>query len=167
MQYRNEALELLTEGYSRVAQMSVALAYQQGYIGHPDYAIVNGLGDETSAGLPYFIDITFDDKSIWFFAYDHKTKVTIQQDYQVLVYRRKFVRVAPDTQIDMLEEFALQFPENSFIRKFLTYELIEWLRRNKANPNIYGELLHMKDASYRLEDHLRAFENLYNDQFPY
>lgn len=167
MKYRNEPLELLTEGYSRVAQMTVTLACQQGYIGNPDYAIVNALGDETSAGLPYFIDVTFDSKAIWFLAYDEKTRVTIQQDYQVLVYRRNYVRVSPDTQIDMLEEFALQFPEGSLMRKFITYDLVEWLRRNKSNPNLYGELLHMKDVSYRLEDHVYSLQSLYDDNFPY
>lgn len=167
MKYRNEAIDLLTEGYERVAQMSIKLAHDLEYTTKEDYAIVITVGDETSAGLPYFTDVTFKDGRFRFLSYDTQTIITVPPDFQVLVYQRKFVRVSDDTQIDMLEEFALQFPEGSLIRKFITYELVEWLRGNKSNPDIYGELLHMKDVSYRLEDHVYSLQSLYDDQFPY
>jgi hypothetical protein len=168
MNHHNEALELLTEDYQPIAQMTIALAYQLDYIGHPEYAIVNPLGDDTSAGLPYFIEATHSTVGFQFLSYDTTWLITVPPDYQILVYRKPPLPVfSDDEQIDMLDQFASQFPEDSLMRQFLTVNLIEWLRRNKDKPNIYGDVLHMKNAAYRLEDHIRNLENLYNDHFPY
>jgi hypothetical protein len=165
--YRNEEIDFLTEGYESVAQMSVALAYELGYVGHPDYAIVNPRGDETSAGLPYFVDITFDDKHIWYRAYDEKTLITIQQDFQVLVYFKPLIDVPADEEIDMLKQFAAQFVVGGLINQFLTDGLIQWLRDNTDNPDIHTKLCLMKEVANRLDENLTALDTLYKDDFPY
>ncbi len=165
----NPELAYLTEGYEPVAQMAIELARHLGYVGHADFVIINPIGDDTSAGSPYFADVTYNETDGYqFMSYDASRLLTVNPNYQVLVYRKPPTPVySVDQQINMLIDLANQFDEDSFLRTFLNPRLIEWLRSNKDNPDIYTEWLRSRDVARRLEENINSFESLYNDNFPY
>jgi hypothetical protein len=168
MLYRNEAIDLLTEGYESVAQMSIELAHKLGYTTDDNYAIVIAFGDPSSAGLPYFADVTCIGSQFQYSSYDAKTVITVNADFQVLVYHKPDILDYPVAQqIEMLEAFANQFAEGSLMRRFLTDGLMQWLRDNADSPDIHARLCNMQEVAHRLDENLTAMDVLFKDDFPF
>lgn len=154
-----EILASLTEGYSRFGQMSLSTASIMGHIRNPFMRFITTNED----GIPYIIEPRILDTGEFEFS-DHleRRPIRVDGDYKVLVY----VSAAPEPQsieeqIDALWNFAMQYPPNTLIRKFLCEDAIAWLERNKETPSLYGEYLRMKVAANRLEDSLNDLDEIY------
>jgi hypothetical protein len=155
----NDVLAVLTEGYSRFAQMSLSTANLFGYLRNPFYRFITRNED----GIPYIIEPRILDSGEFEFS-DHleHRPIRVDGDYKVLVY----VSAAPEPQsieeqIDALWNFAMQYPPNSLIRKFLCENTIAWLERNKETPSLYTEYLRMKVAAHRLESSINDLDEIY------
>jgi hypothetical protein len=155
----HQILDLLTEGYSHFAQMSLSTANLLGHLRNPFFRFITTNED----GIPYIIEPRVLDTGEFEFAahLEHKP-VVVDGDYTVLVYA--CATPAPQTdeeQIDALWNFAMQYPPNTLIRRFLCEHTIQWLERNKDNPSIYQEMLRLRMVVTQMEDANADLEEIY------
>ena len=168
MKHQTE-LDYLTEGYTSVAQMNINLAYDLGYITHPEYMLIAPYGDDSSAGLPFVIEpIPHANSRFEFLSYDAQVYHIVEPDFQVLVYVKSTFCNDVGNDLILLKEFAAQFAPDTIIGQFLNPSMLAWLERNNDMPDIYHEYVRMKNAAYRLEDNILDMERLFDkDPLPY
>jgi hypothetical protein len=154
-----KVLDVLTEGYSRFAQMSLSTANLLGYLRDPFYRFITTNED----GIHYIIEPhVLDSGEFEFSAHLEHRPIRVDGDYTVLVYVcASPAPMSKDEQIDALWNFAMQFPPNTLIRQFLCEHAIAWLERNKETPSLYDEYLRMKIAVHKLEDAANDLEEVY------
>jgi hypothetical protein len=155
----NDVLACLTEGYSHFGQMSLSTANLMGHVRNPFMRFITRNED----GIPYIIEPRILDTGEFEFSdhLEHKP-IRVDGDHKVLVY----VSAAPvpqsiEAQIDALWNFAMQYPPNTLIRRFLCEDAIAWLERNKDNPSLFAEYLRMKVAANRLESSINDLDEIY------
>lgn len=155
----NSSLAIITEGYSRFAQMSLSTANLLGYIRNPFFRFITTNED----GIYYIIEPhVLDTGEFEFAAYLEHKPIRVDGDYKVLVY----ICASPapqsdEEQIDALWNFAMRYPPHTLIRKFICEDAIAWLERNKETPSLYGEYLRMKIAATKLEDDIADLEEIF------
>jgi hypothetical protein len=118
-------------------------------------------GDNSSEGLPYFLDLTrVDDNRVRYTDAAGNTQTAHIDELAVLIYQpHSGLRyMSPETQIDELEDFLSQFPADMLLRRFLNNNLLNWLRRNTDRPDIWGELVSTKNRLHYCEDAIRRHE---------
>jgi hypothetical protein len=155
----NDVLATLTEGFSHFGQMSLSTANLMGHIRNPFMRFITRNED----GIPYIIEPRILDTGEFEFSdyLEHKP-IRVDGDYKVLVYAS--AAPAPQSieeQIDALWNFAMQYPPNTLIRKFLCEDAIAWLERNKDNPSLFAEYLRLKVAANRLESSIYDLDEIY------
>jgi len=158
-----QALEQLTEGYASVAQMTIALADALGFIANPDYVVIIPDGDSTSAGLPFIIEPKRTNTGHYeFSSYDATGFNFVPPNTQVLVYREASPLLPTiSEQIELLRDFAAQFPPDSLIAILLNDNLLEWLIIHQEHPDIWHEWAYMNQVAYRLEGHVDDLDEIF------
>jgi hypothetical protein len=155
----NSTLAIITEGYRHFAQMSLSTANLLGHLRNPFFRFVTANED----GIYYIIEPRILDNGQFEFSdWMERKPIVVDSDYMVLLY--VCLEPAPQSdeeQIDALWNFAMQYPPNTLIRKFICEDVIAWLERNKETPSLFSEYLRMKIAANRLEDSMNDLDEIY------